>query len=181
MGAVQVVERLWVPELSLERYGIRHIAKECYKIRPKQNQVSANVATSSSKPSNSWLLDIGALHHVTSDLRNLELTERYGGTDELVIGDGSGLSISHTGSTSIPTKNSSFILNDVLCVPRANKNLCSVSKFCKTNNVSVEFSHFLILLRICPRGEHLQEAGVMEASRSSTLPGQSLIAMPLLM
>ena len=63
-----------------------------------------------------------------------------------MIGDGSGLSITHTGSTSLKTPQTTFKLNNVLCVPRIKKNLISISQFCKSNNVSIEFlpSNFLV-------------------------------------
>ena len=53
------------------------------------------VASTSSSP---WLLDSGASHHVTSDLNNLSLHAPYDGTEELVVGDGTGLKITHYGS-----------------------------------------------------------------------------------
>ncbi|XP_010523620.1 PREDICTED: uncharacterized protein LOC104801935 [Tarenaya hassleriana] len=53
-----------------------------------------------SQPSSPWLLDFGASHHVTSDLANLALHTPYQGGDEVVIGDGSGLAITHTGEGS---------------------------------------------------------------------------------
>ena len=58
-------------------------------------------------PSNAWLLDSGASHYVTNDLNNLSLHALYDGTEELVIGDGSSLPISNTGSFSLynPIKN----------------------------------------------------------------------------
>ena len=56
-----------------------------------------------------------------------------------MIGDGTGLSITHTGSTSLLTNNSAFQLNDVLCVPDIKTNLIFIYQFCVTNNVSVEF------------------------------------------
>lgn len=58
-----------------------------------------NVATATTIPSPStWLLDSGASHHVTQDLANLSLHQPYDGTEEIVIGDGSSLPITHTGS-----------------------------------------------------------------------------------
>ena len=56
-----------------------------------------------------------------------------------MIGDGSGLSITHTGSTSLPTTHNTFQLINVLCVPAMKKNLISISQFCTSNNVSIEF------------------------------------------
>ena len=57
-----------------------------------------------------------------------------------MIGDGTGLPITHTGSISFHTPNTSFQLNNVLCVPTMKKNLISISQFCLSNNVSIEFS-----------------------------------------
>ncbi|OMP03555.1 hypothetical protein CCACVL1_02371 [Corchorus capsularis] len=121
-----------------DKYG--HIAKTCNKLRQKQESgnVSAHTATIQ-KGSSNWLLDTGASHHVTSEARSLQDLEKYGGNDELVIGDGSGLPITHTGSISIPTKHKQFHLHNVLLVPNVDINLCLVSKFCKTNSASVEF------------------------------------------
>ncbi|KAE8677983.1 hypothetical protein F3Y22_tig00111463pilonHSYRG00129 [Hibiscus syriacus] len=63
-------------------------------LSPRQSQ--AKVATT--HPSNTtWLHDSSASHHVTTDLNNLSLHGPYDGIDEIMIGDGSGLPISHTG------------------------------------------------------------------------------------
>ncbi|KAI9178326.1 hypothetical protein LWI28_025174 [Acer negundo] len=106
-----------------------------------QWQPRANFATpNSSTPE--WLLDSSALHHVTAYLNNLSLHSPYDGSDDIMIGDGSGLSITHSGSTHLPTNNSSFILSNVLCVPNMKQNLISVSKFCTSDQVTVEFSPF---------------------------------------
>jgi hypothetical protein len=72
------------------------------------------------------LLDSGASHHVTADLNNLSLHAPYTGYDDVMIGDGTGLSITHTGSTSLLTNNSAFQLKDVLCVPDIKTNLISI-------------------------------------------------------
>ena len=63
----------------------------------------------------------------------------YTGSDEIMTGDGSGLSITHTGSSSLKTSYNTFQLNNVLCVPNMKKNLISISQFCTSNNVSIEF------------------------------------------
>lgn len=56
-----------------------------------------------------------------------------------MIGDGTGLPITHTGSVSLPSSRKSFKLDEVLCVPSIKKNLISVSQLCTSNKVSVEF------------------------------------------
>lgn len=37
-----------------------------------------------------WLLDSAASHNITGDLQNLSIHSEYDGTDEVVLGDGSG-------------------------------------------------------------------------------------------
>lgn len=63
----------------------------------------------------------------------------YGGPDEIHLGDGNSLNISHTGHTIFPTTTRNLSLYGVLCVPKLRTNLVSVSQLCKTNSVSVEF------------------------------------------
>lgn len=96
--------------------------------------------TISSFPPPQWLLNSGASHYVISNLSNLSLHLEYGGLDKIVIGDGSGLGITHIGSTNIFNNSNKFSLNWVLHVPTMKKkNIISVSKFCKSNDASIEF------------------------------------------
>ena len=71
----------------------------------------------------------------------------YTGSDDIMIGDGSGLSITHTGSSSLHTSHNTFTLNNVLCVPAMQKNLISISKFCSSNHVSIEFLPTIFLVK----------------------------------
>ena len=57
-----------------------------------------------------WLVDSAASHHVTGDLRNLSTHSPYHGSDSVIVGNGMGLGISHTGSISLCTSNSKFYL-----------------------------------------------------------------------
>ena len=109
-------------------------------ITQPQAHVATAQATSSSSPNPGWLLDSGASHHITTDLANLSLHSPYDGTDEIVIGDGSGLPISHTGSTLLPSPSHSFKLSNVLCAPSMHKNIISIRQFCHDNHVTIEFS-----------------------------------------
>lgn len=105
---------------------------------PPQWQNQAHHTTTSSPDLSPWLLDSGASHHIASDLSNLSLHAPYNGGDNVLIGNGSGLPISHTGSAILPLTTRNLHLNNVLCVPDMKKNLISVNKLCKSNNVMVQ-------------------------------------------
>ena len=83
----------------------------------------AHVATYSATESPPWLLDSRAFHHVTAYLNNLTLHAPYDGPDDIVIGDGIGLHITHSGTTSLSTPSNSFTLHNILCVPYMKRNL----------------------------------------------------------
>jgi hypothetical protein len=124
-----------------------HSAKRCPHVRPVifTAPITNYTVIASPKPPN-WLLDSAASHHVTDDLNNLSLTSAYKGSDAIVIGDNTGLQITHAGHATLPTPSKDFALSNVLCVPFIEKNLLSVSQFCKTNNTSIEFfpAYFLV-------------------------------------
>lgn len=103
-------------------------------------QPRANHTTLSHDTTPTWLMDSGASHHVTSDLSNLSQHNPYPGSDDVMIGDGSTLSITHTGSTSLSTPSRLFSLQNVLCVPSMKNNLISIYQLCTNNDVFVEFS-----------------------------------------
>lgn len=50
------------------------------------------------------------------DLSNLFIHFKYDGTNEVVIGDGSGLPVSHVGSLSFAYPNCVFHLRDTFCI-----------------------------------------------------------------
>lgn len=89
--------------------------------------------------SSTWLLDSGESHHVTTDLNNLVLHTPYNGNEELIIGDGTGLHISHVGSLTLSHFSSHLQLNNVLYVPSMSRNIISISQFCVDNNATIEF------------------------------------------
>ena len=80
-------------------------------------------------------MDSAATNHVTSDLHNLSLHSPYDGPNSILIGDGTSLRISHFGSTTL----SPFTITNVLCVPSIQKNLVSMSQFCKQHLTFIEF------------------------------------------
>ena len=94
----------------------------------------ANVTTSgSTNTTPTWLFDSDASNHVTSNPAMLHNLSEYGGPDEIVLGDGKSLKISHIGQKQIHTAYKTLNLPDVLCVPNLKRNLISVAKLCKAN------------------------------------------------
>ncbi|XP_010412539.1 PREDICTED: uncharacterized protein LOC104698850 [Camelina sativa] len=75
---------------------------------------------------NEWVSDTGATSHVTSSLHHLHQSQMYEGNDAIIMGDGSFLPITHTGSTSLPSTSGNLPLNDVLVCPGIAKSLLSV-------------------------------------------------------
>ena len=108
-----------------------------YSYRPSSAQTHATTQPTVVSPN--WVLDFGASHHISNDLQNLSLHSDYAGPDDIIIGDGKGLEITHTGSTTLPTALKLLQLNNILCVLTVKKNLISISQFCLTNNVFIEF------------------------------------------
>ncbi|GKV19393.1 hypothetical protein SLEP1_g29663 [Rubroshorea leprosula] len=69
------------------------------KLTPNSIVDEVDFASSSNRFLDGYLLDSSASNHVTNDLANLALHSKYNGLDELQIGDGTGLKITHDSCT----------------------------------------------------------------------------------
>ena len=89
----------------------------------------------------SWYPNSGAVHHLTSNQSNLLTGSKYSGTNQVYIGNGIGMSIHHIGHSLLQSivSNKTFKVHDLMHVPEITKNLISISKFAKDNNVYFEF------------------------------------------
>lgn len=78
---------------------------------PKMNNNPRAHVMTTTQPDNNphWLFDSDASHHITNDLNALSLHAPYDGTDELVIGDVSSLTITHIGSIILCFSNIFFL------------------------------------------------------------------------
>ena len=93
-----------------------------------------------------WYLDSGATHHITNNMANMHVREEFKGLDQLTIGNGQGLIITHIDDAyfnykSLHTayKHTPITLKDILLVHSIAKNLISISKLTTDNNLSIEF------------------------------------------
>lgn len=100
----------------------------------------------------SWYPNSGASFHVTGNSQNIHQTTSFEGPDQIYIGNGQGLAIKTSGSTSSPSPlnpNIPLVLHKLLHVLSITKNPISVSKFAKDNSVYFEFhaDHCLVKLQ----------------------------------
>ncbi|KAG6649938.1 hypothetical protein CIPAW_06G008700 [Carya illinoinensis] len=73
-----------------------------------------------------WLVDSGANSHISASLENLTMQQPYEGNDQVAIGNGSGLNITHTSTSSFKTRNSLLHFKNILHCPNASTNLLSI-------------------------------------------------------
>ena len=76
---------------------------------------------------------------MTSDAGNLRFSRIYKEHDNIIVGDGSPLQISHVGNTILNTSHGKIDLDKVLVVPEIKKNLLSVSQLTKNHSCLFEF------------------------------------------
>ncbi|KAJ0016457.1 hypothetical protein Pint_10411 [Pistacia integerrima] len=57
-------------------------------------------------------MDSVASHNITGDLTNLTIHSEYDGTDEVILGNGTGLAVSHVGSLALHSPTKTFYLRD---------------------------------------------------------------------
>jgi histone deacetylase 1/2 len=106
------------------------------------SQPYAFMADMEGSTSGAWYPDSGASHHLTYNPNNLAYRVPYNGQDQVLMGNGQGVSIQSFGYSHFPsphTPNVQLTLKDMLHVPNISKNLLSVSKFAQDNNVIFEF------------------------------------------
>jgi histone deacetylase 1/2 len=102
-------------------------------------QKSASSATTSYGVDTNWYMDSGATDHITSDLEKLSVRDRYHGGEHVHAANGSGMDISHVGHSFVHSPPHKMHLHNVLHVPTASKDLVSVHRLAKDNNVFIEF------------------------------------------
>ena len=97
---------------------------------------SSSLATPNSVADLAWYPDSRASSHVTPEFQNLMNSSTYHGADQLHVGNGQGLNISHISNSNIILSHSSsrtLRLHDLLYVPSITKNLVTISKLARDN------------------------------------------------
>ncbi|KAL6272657.1 hypothetical protein ACE6H2_023349 [Prunus campanulata] len=94
-----------------------------------------------------WYPDSGATHHMIGDARSMTSTTSYGHNDQVTIGNGDSLPITHIGNMTFSSGAFVFRLSDVLHVLSVHKNLLSVAQFTRDNLVSLTFFPWGFVIR----------------------------------
>uniref|UniRef100_A0A1S3YP90 Retrovirus-related Pol polyprotein from transposon TNT 1-94-like beta-barrel domain-containing protein n=1 Tax=Nicotiana tabacum TaxID=4097 RepID=A0A1S3YP90_TOBAC len=94
-----------------------------------------------------WYPDSGASAHMTNYPSTLTSHTPYSGLSQVLVGDGTLLSIKSTGSSTLPTTFKPLLLKKVLYVPSLAKNLFSIQRLCADNNYFIEFTNSDFLSR----------------------------------
>ncbi|KAI0494727.1 hypothetical protein KFK09_024870 [Dendrobium nobile] len=120
-----------------------HLASDCWhrlnaQYVPKPSP-KALAADSNSASNDCWYLDSGASSHMTKSLENLSISNPYQGSDSITIGDGSNVSIAHSGKGLLPTPSRKLTLSHILHTPALQYNLLSISQLTRDNNISIMF------------------------------------------
>lgn len=98
---------------------------------------TANVAHASLE--SDWYPETPASHHITQNLADSSLSNAYTRNDKVTVGNGRGLKIFNTSSSTLSTPTKSFNLNNILHVPTVHKNLLSIKQFSRDNKCFFEF------------------------------------------
>lgn len=85
-----------------------------------------------------WYMDSGASSHMTFNSYILAPSSICSRMGSVIVGNGDGLKIMHTSSSSLSTNTRSFPLSSLLHVPSICKNLIFVRQFTRDNNCSIE-------------------------------------------
>lgn len=75
-----------------------------------------------------WYPDSAATAHITNNSGQLQSSQPYLGNDQVIVGNGNFLPITHVGSIALQTPQGTLPLNDVLICPGITKSMLSVSK-----------------------------------------------------
>jgi histone deacetylase 1/2 len=129
-----------------------HPAVHCFKrfdttfIGAQEKNKSASTTETSYGVDTNWYVNTGATDHITSELEKLTVRDKYHGNEQVHTTSGSGIKISYVGRSLFHTPDRNLILDKILHVPQANKNLASMHRLVANNNVYLEFypDHFLI-------------------------------------
>ncbi|KAG8497686.1 hypothetical protein CXB51_007144 [Gossypium anomalum] len=106
---------------------------------PATTPPQALIATPEIVDDNAWYPDSGATHHLTHSASSVGESTTYNSLGKVYVGNGNALPVLSTSQSSLLTRTRPLYMRSLLFVPGITKNLLSVSKFTKDNQVIFEF------------------------------------------
>lgn len=94
-----------------------------------------------------WYPDSAATAHITNNGSQLHSSEPYLGNDQIIVGNGDYLPITHVGSVALQIPQGTLPLNDVLVCPAITKSLLSVSKITTDYPCEVIFEDVSVFIK----------------------------------
>lgn len=119
-------------------------------------QKTASAATSLYGVDTNWYLDSGATDHITGELEKLTIRDKYNGGEQVHTANETGMEIANVGHSILHSPIKNLHLKNILHVPKSSKNLVSVNRFTRDNDVFLEFhpNHFSIKEQVTRRTLH---------------------------
>ena len=84
-------------------------------------------------------MDFGATDHISNELEKLTIRDKYHSGGQVHAANGLGMEITLVGHGLLRSPTSNIQLKNILHVPKASKNLVSVNRLTRDNNVFLEF------------------------------------------
>ncbi|PKI58788.1 hypothetical protein CRG98_020778 [Punica granatum] len=121
-----------------------HTVIQCYELYNHNSALSypkflATLSLNDTSTPEAYL-DFGASNHMVNTEGILSHSTPYIGSDGVIVGNGSLLSIKSIGSITIPASNTKLQLKDAFYVLDLDYNLVSIQRLCKDNNCYVVFT-----------------------------------------
>ncbi|KAK3028727.1 hypothetical protein RJ639_038618 [Escallonia herrerae] len=134
------------PVSFYDRYAPRQQNQSPRNNNFQNSNFNASANYSNVMPPPNWFPDIAANYHLTPDVNALNVVNEYTCNDQLHVGNGQELQITHTSNASIHSNSCKLDSRNVLFVPKIVKNLISVQRFTTDNSCFFKFwpNHFVI-------------------------------------
>ncbi|MBA0839176.1 hypothetical protein Goarm_004936 [Gossypium armourianum] len=123
-------------------------------------QSHASLATPDTVADSAWYPNFGATHHLTHSTVSLGDNLFHTGPGKLYVGNGNALPVLCSGQSSLLTRTRPFYMKSLLYTPGITKNLLSMSKFTRDNQVMFECSPTRCKVRDLKTRETLLEGSV---------------------
>lgn len=150
-GAVNCFNRL-----NVTRFPPTHNRKLTAGSLPSPIPPAANLAESQGAMS-MWYPDTGATTHIAASGKLIQSSTPYQGNSVVITANGESMPIIKSGKSMAKLNQSQLVLDKMLLVPTASKNLLSVQQLCADNKVYLQFDEQRVRVREAGTGKLIAE------------------------